>query len=524
MNDTEPTIAGATSRRRSGRERSSAASTSSRASPTRRPPFGAGRLRPPRPVEPWSGVRDALAFGAEPPQLRAAGRPPAAAHGLGPGGAGRGLPQPQRLDAGPGGARPAGHGLDPGRDVRGRVRGDLRRQPLRARRRRVRDDQLPGRRRGVPLPRRRRRQPGPARPGRRAGVGPRQHRGLRRRPGQRHGLRRVGRRDERRHAARDPAGGGAVPAGHPAERGGGAGDRRRDGASAIGRELADAARRARRRATRSPRCRRSGCWPATAELKADLLADPDPERWGLDVIASMLPWQPVVDGRRRSRRTRSTGSRAGAAAVRRRDRRLEHRRLALFVAANGSFERVTDDILAGPVAEHGFEAAAAYGVGPERPRRVPGRVPGRGCPAEVLAAIETDWWCRDPGPAPGRGARGRPGADLHVRVRLALAARRADRRLPRPRDRVRVRHAGPRPGADARADARAGAAAGARGRDARRLGRRSPPRATPAGRAYEPARRATMRFDTVSARRRRSAAVRARLWGARCRDGPRSRG
>ena len=37
------------------------------------PPFGADRLRPPRPVEPWSGVRDALAFGAEPPQLR---RPP----------------------------------------------------------------------------------------------------------------------------------------------------------------------------------------------------------------------------------------------------------------------------------------------------------------------------------------------------------------------------------------------------------------------------------------------------------------
>jgi alkylation response protein AidB-like acyl-CoA dehydrogenase len=34
------------------------------------PPFGAHRLRPPQPVEPWSGVRDALTFGAEPPQLR----------------------------------------------------------------------------------------------------------------------------------------------------------------------------------------------------------------------------------------------------------------------------------------------------------------------------------------------------------------------------------------------------------------------------------------------------------------------
>jgi para-nitrobenzyl esterase len=34
------------------------------------PPFGAHRLRSPQPVEPWSGVRDALTFGAEPPQLR----------------------------------------------------------------------------------------------------------------------------------------------------------------------------------------------------------------------------------------------------------------------------------------------------------------------------------------------------------------------------------------------------------------------------------------------------------------------
>ena len=33
------------------------------------PPFGANRLLPPQPVEPWSGVRDALAYGAKPPQL-----------------------------------------------------------------------------------------------------------------------------------------------------------------------------------------------------------------------------------------------------------------------------------------------------------------------------------------------------------------------------------------------------------------------------------------------------------------------
>ena len=31
------------------------------------PPFGANRLQPPRPVQPWSGVRDALSYGPKSP-------------------------------------------------------------------------------------------------------------------------------------------------------------------------------------------------------------------------------------------------------------------------------------------------------------------------------------------------------------------------------------------------------------------------------------------------------------------------
>src|SRR6266487_685269 len=35
---------------------------------------------------------------------------------------------------------------------------------------------------------------------------------------------------------------------------------------------------------------------AQEELKADLVAHPDPERWGGEVVATMLPWQPAIDG------------------------------------------------------------------------------------------------------------------------------------------------------------------------------------------------------------------------------------
>ena len=52
----------------------------------------------------------------------------------------------------------------------------------------------------------------------RARVGARQHRRVRRRPGQRHDLRRVGRRHERRHTARHAERGRAVPPRDPPER------------------------------------------------------------------------------------------------------------------------------------------------------------------------------------------------------------------------------------------------------------------------------------------------------------------
>jgi len=35
---------------------------------------------------------------------------------------------------------------------------------------------------------------------------------------------------------------------------------------------------------------------AQADLAADLMAHPDPDRWDLEVLMSHMPWQPVIDG------------------------------------------------------------------------------------------------------------------------------------------------------------------------------------------------------------------------------------
>ena len=180
------------------------------------PPFGANRLRPPQPVTGWEGVRDATRMGPEPPQVA----PPTTAGPRGgatedwedvaeavrrrrPGGALRGLPEPQCLDARPRRGRATRHGVDPGRHVRAEHDGRIRRRALRPRWRRLRRPELAARRRGLPLPGGRHRQRRAARPGRRARVGAGEHRRLRWKPGQRHRLRRVSRRHEHRHASRD---------------------------------------------------------------------------------------------------------------------------------------------------------------------------------------------------------------------------------------------------------------------------------------------------------------------------------
>ena len=133
---------------------------------------------------------------------------------------------------------------------------------------------------------------------------------------------------------------------------------------------------------------------ASMALKADLAADPDPARWGEAVVASLLPWQPVIDGHLIPEQPVDRIARGASGGV---DLMVGSNTddWRLFVVANGSMERVTDAILAGPVREFGFESAAAYGVSGEALAAYRSAYPDA-TPPEVLAAIETDWWCRLP--------------------------------------------------------------------------------------------------------------------------------
>jgi para-nitrobenzyl esterase len=134
---------------------------------------------------------------------------------------------------------------------------------------------------------------------------------------------------------------------------------------------------------------------ATNELKSEMLARPDPERWGVAVVASALPWQPVIDGevipeRPIERIAAGAGHDVDVIVGSNTDD------WKLFRVLSGDIDRVTEDMLSGPIAESGYLAVAAYGV-PVAPTLAayaaiaPGATPG-----ELLSLLQTDWWCRIP--------------------------------------------------------------------------------------------------------------------------------
>ncbi len=126
---------------------------------------------------------------------------------------------------------------------------------------------------------------------------------------------------------------------------------------------------------------------AQAALREDLLAHPDPERWGGEVVATMLPWQPVVDG---EVIPAPPLDRIGAGAGAGIDLIVgtnanEHR---LFLAVGGAIEHITSEALAAMVAAYRLPVEttlAAYRAA--HPNASAG---------DLLAAIQTDWYWRIP--------------------------------------------------------------------------------------------------------------------------------
>jgi para-nitrobenzyl esterase len=126
---------------------------------------------------------------------------------------------------------------------------------------------------------------------------------------------------------------------------------------------------------------------AQAELRTDLLAHPDPERWGGEVVASMLPWQPVVDGdiipvRPIDRIVAGAGADIDVMVGTNTD---EHR---LFLVPGGAIDQVTAEALAG--------AVAAYGLPVEATLTAYRAAHPNASAGDLLAAIQTDWYWRIP--------------------------------------------------------------------------------------------------------------------------------
>lgn len=134
---------------------------------------------------------------------------------------------------------------------------------------------------------------------------------------------------------------------------------------------------------------------AQAAVKADLLAHPDPARWGLEVVSSVMPWQPVVDGDVVPGPPLERVAAGCAAAVdvvagtNADDWRL-------FLAITGAIDQVTEQVLTGRVDVHGYLSLGAYGLPVDTALAAYRASAPDAPPGELLAAAQTDWWVRIP--------------------------------------------------------------------------------------------------------------------------------
>jgi para-nitrobenzyl esterase len=125
---------------------------------------------------------------------------------------------------------------------------------------------------------------------------------------------------------------------------------------------------------------------AQEEMLGELGANPDPERWG-EVAANSLAWEPVIDGDvLPAPPIDRIAAGAGAGVDLLAGTNTEEWRL--FMVPFGAIEQVTDEALTGVMAAHGLpvdRALAAYRT--MHPAASPG---------DLFAAVMSDWYLRIP--------------------------------------------------------------------------------------------------------------------------------
>jgi len=124
-----------------------------------------------------------------------------------------------------------------------------------------------------------------------------------------------------------------------------------------------------------------------AELDADLAMDPDPRRWGREVVLSRMLWLPVVDSTSvpAPPLDRIAAGCAAGIDVITGTNTDEHR---LFLASTGAIDHVTSEALAGAIAAYGLPVEATLAT---YRATLPGASPG-----DLLAAVTSDWFWRIP--------------------------------------------------------------------------------------------------------------------------------
>jgi carboxylesterase type B len=121
-------------------------------------------------------------------------------------------------------------------------------------------------------------------------------------------------------------------------------------------------------------------------LEQDLGADPDPERWGPEVVTTFLPWQPAIDGTvipARPIDRIAAGASAGIELIVGTNVD-EHR---LFLVPGGAIDQITPEVLS--------RLALAYGLSTDALSAYRAMYPA-GSVGDVWAAILTDWYWRIP--------------------------------------------------------------------------------------------------------------------------------